>query len=380
VLLPAFVAGCDEVERHKTLTFFFDGVPPLMGEEVVTKKGQADSDSQKLSQMQRKSAWFVHEPRKDCTLCHGKRRQKGFSLRTYLTAPVPGLCYNCHADYTVSASFVHGPVAVGQCLFCHNPHKSKIEHLLNEPEPKLCYLCHNIKAVELIPAHLTKQTSACTDCHEAHASSTKALLKAASSQINEELDETKAISILLQNFMQDTQKKDEKSSIERTEITHTTLPESQSLFQVLWKVSKLIEQGELQEARVYLEKFKDNSAFIEEERRKIALVLKKMDIAATTTEGNSKKIRQERTVIEGKPSAEPGESLHQLSNQKRLIAELYYRSMAYYRAGQLIKAKEGFLQVLKSGFAPAPIVKTIASYLVDIDNTLAGRAKPSTSK
>jgi len=44
-----------------------------------------------------------------------------------LIAQEPELCYNCNDDYTVSASFIHGPVAVGQCLFCHNPHKSKIE-------------------------------------------------------------------------------------------------------------------------------------------------------------------------------------------------------------------------------------------------------------
>jgi hypothetical protein len=101
-----------------------------------------------------------------------------------------------------------------------------------------------------------------------------------------------------------------------------------------------------------------------------------MDIAATTTEKNPEKVRQERVVTEGKPAAEPEKSRHQLSKQKREIAELYYNSMAFYRAGQLIKAREGFLQVLKSGFAPAPMAKTIAGYLVDIDNTLAGRSKP----
>jgi len=90
---------------------------------------------------------------------------------------VPKLCYNCHDDYVATASFVHGPVAVGQCLFCHTPHKSKIEHLLKKPEPDLCYLCHDASMIELIPAHLPQQTSACTDCHNPHSGSTKALLK-----------------------------------------------------------------------------------------------------------------------------------------------------------------------------------------------------------
>jgi len=182
VFFGVFIISCDEVERYKALTFFFDGVPPLgqegFQEELVNSNFQ--ESTQTLP---------------NCATCHGKRRQqKGFSLQVRLTAPVPKLCYNCHADYTESASFVHGPVAVGQCLFCHHPHKSKIKHFLKEPEPKLCYKCHNINTIELIPAHFTNQQFACTGCHHAHASSAKYLLKGATSQTNDELDKSKMLS------------------------------------------------------------------------------------------------------------------------------------------------------------------------------------------
>ncbi len=59
--------------------------------------------------------------------------------------------------------------------------------------------------------------------------------------------------------------------------------------------------------------------------------------------------------------------------QKRGIAELYYSSTALYRAGQLEKAREGLVKVLNSGSIPPVMVRTIKKYLADIDNTLSKR-------
>jgi predicted CXXCH cytochrome family protein len=370
IFFGVFVVSCDEVEHYKTLTFFFDGVPPPRQEGLQEELAKANF--QKSAQTSPKQLWYVHEPQKDCTLCHGRRRQqRGFSLQVRLTAPVPKLCYGCHPDYTVSAPFVHGPVAVGQCLFCHNQHKSKIEHLLKEPEPKLCYLCHDINTIELIPAHFKNQQFACTGCHNAHASPVKALLKGASSQAIDELDRTKTLSKAIQEHIQAAKEQ------------HTTEQERKSLLQVFGTVSKLVEQGEIQKARAYLEKFKDNSAFTNEERREIIQVLKLMDIAISTTEGGLKKVKREKPVTEEKlkePPADPEKSNEQPSKLKKEIAELYYHSIEFYQAGQLEKAREGFVKVLKSGLAPAPIAKTIRGYVVDIDNTLARRAKPPNSE
>jgi len=62
-----------------------------------------------------------------------------------------------------------------------------------------------------------------------------------------------------------------------------------------------------------------------------------------------------------------------MSGQEREIAELYYSSIALYRAGQLEKAREGLVKVLNSGSIPPVMIKTIKNYLADIDNTLAKR-------
>jgi sugar lactone lactonase YvrE len=59
--------------------------------------------------------------------------------------------------------------------------------------------------------------------------------------------------------------------------------------------------------------------------------------------------------------------------QKQEIAELYYSSMAFYRAGQLEKARDGLTRVLRSGLIPPAMAKTIEKHLADINNTLAAR-------
>ncbi|MFC1795365.1 6-bladed beta-propeller [Planctomycetota bacterium] len=59
--------------------------------------------------------------------------------------------------------------------------------------------------------------------------------------------------------------------------------------------------------------------------------------------------------------------------QKQGIAELYYSSMAFYRNGQLEKAREGLTRVMRSGLIPPAMAKTIENYLADINKTLNKR-------
>lgn len=52
------------------------------------------------------------------------------------------------------------------------------------------------------------------------------------------------------------------------------------------------------------------------------------------------------------------------------IAELYYHSMALYRAGRLVEAREGLINVIQSGQIPPAMVKTIEQYLAEIDKRI----------
>lgn len=355
--LGASVLSCDEVERHQMLTFFFDGVPPEGSQSFEEEVVNASSQEAELNGQE--PVWYVHEARKDCANCHQKQQRTGrFSNQTRLLAPPPKLCYNCHTDYTTSASFVHGPVAVGQCLFCHNPHKSKFKHLLNRPEPKLCFLCHDVSMIELIPAHIAQQTSACTDCHNPHSASTKALLKGSGSP---------PAGAPLAGGSNGASAPDNVGPVTQSGVGSQTVPlstlnqaaiERQNLFEAFWRVSRLIEQGDIKTARAQLETLKDNKSLTPEEREKILNVLRLIDGATTMAGSNGSATQSLKTS-------------DLMNKREREVADLYYQSIAFYRDGRLAKAKEGFIAVLESGLIPDPMAETIRRYVLDIDLKLA---------
>jgi predicted CXXCH cytochrome family protein len=187
VFVLILAASCDPVKKHKILTFFFDGVPPLGGEKI--KAGDSNEPG-RTNEAQNGSQpaiiWYTHEPMKDCGNCHEDIQKKGsFILPERITKqPVPELCFKCHPDDKESYASVHGPVAVGQCLICHEKHKSTIKHLLKMPEPGLCYKCHNESEIISVNGHEKADLSACTTCHDAHKSCDKKLLKTVSNNEN----------------------------------------------------------------------------------------------------------------------------------------------------------------------------------------------------
>ena len=175
------VISCNEARRQKILTFFFDGVPPLGGDpNALEQEDKAQHVPEALAEVPEKPKVFIHKPRRECDLCHGKREKKGMlSAEVKLVAKPPQLCFKCHpdADYSESTEFVHGPLAVAECLFCHHHHQSKNEHLLKMPVPDICYQCHEKDDIDAIPDHSEETVSACLNCHTGHSSTRKGLLK-----------------------------------------------------------------------------------------------------------------------------------------------------------------------------------------------------------
>jgi predicted CXXCH cytochrome family protein len=359
VFLGIFFISCDEVQRHETLTFFFDGVPPL--QPNIFQEGLVDSNSFEPNQPGQEPVWYAHEPTRDCSNCHTKRKKRSFSPQTHLKAPIPKLCYTCHDDFTKSALFVHGPVAVGQCTFCHNPHRSKIKHLLVTPEPGLCYQCHDKNTIELIAAHLPKQLSSCTDCHNPHTSSTKSLLRDSAIRTYEEAAQPSTPKPAPQENIQVTEESKKQADTELEVKAPAPANGSKKLTELFQQTSRLIEQGQLHQAKAYLEKFKDSDSFTAEQKQQIKRIIGMIDSAINNEKQQAEKDKQ---------------------SDKRIkeISDLYYTSMAYYRTGQLIKAKEGFIKVLNSGLIPEPMAKTIRGYVTDIENSLAGKQSPEKPK
>ena len=172
--------------RYKVLTFFFEGVPTPDGKvhgaeedpniiiltntkiqdvfDSDTRISEPDQYGQRISS--------VHDVAKNCSQCH----TDGFDS-DHLKVQPPDLCYSCHMDFHREKEYLHGPLNVGECVFCHNPHQSVFIHLQQAPQPQLCYRCHLQESVATIPGHRERLETRCTDCHDPHGSSGPGLLK-----------------------------------------------------------------------------------------------------------------------------------------------------------------------------------------------------------
>jgi predicted CXXCH cytochrome family protein len=95
-------------------------------------------------------------------------------------------CGACHEDYLAGVlgtkSFVHGPVAAGQCTVCHDPHGGATTTLLHDVPPGLCLSCHADTISAKAATSLHGKVS-CTACHDPHANVTPSLVPAAGSTL-----------------------------------------------------------------------------------------------------------------------------------------------------------------------------------------------------
>ncbi len=164
VCLAAAVA-CSAASRHKALTTFFDGVPPL---KTAPASAAPSPASHAAAQ---KASYTEHGPyaAKNCDACHLA------SAMNALVAPKDQLCGRCH-EVSLDVTYVHGPLASGGCLVCHDPHRSRYAALLVADAATFCVRCHDRGALEAVPGHDDPQAD-CTACHDAHGSAQKYLLR-----------------------------------------------------------------------------------------------------------------------------------------------------------------------------------------------------------
>jgi predicted CXXCH cytochrome family protein len=160
--------GCGAATRHEVLTFLFDGVPPLKTAEGPETKPQ---ETQAGAGRSRSVGYGEHGPyaARLCGACHEA------GATNALVAPKDALCVRCHA-IKLDKKYVHGPLASGGCLACHDPHSSQYRYLLVSESDGFCLRCHDAEAMARIAAHEGVGES-CTTCHDAHLSDTQYLLK-----------------------------------------------------------------------------------------------------------------------------------------------------------------------------------------------------------
>jgi predicted CXXCH cytochrome family protein len=356
------LASCDEVESHKMLTFFFDGVPPLRSEISATPSSVA-KDSKMVANAPT-TVWSIHEPVKDCTQCHGSRAQRGFSGKVQLVAEVPQLCYRCHKEFSTLEGWVHGPVATGTCLLCHEPHKTKTEALLRKSVPDLCLQCHDAQAVRAVKGHADPSYTHCTDCHEGHAGATRNLLRP--------------------SFLEKPAGLEYQSEIYRRQYdaalrkARSELAQGQGFLTLSRTALDYLEAGQWSPARAYLEVLLSSRLVTEAEKPVVSDLLQQV-IALQTSQPPERPEGTETPAASEAPrqaAAALTALRDQRSEQERRLAETYFRSIRQYQAGQLAEAREGFRQVLETGTLPEPMKETVQTYLERIDQTLVRPGQP----
>ncbi|NOT02044.1 MAG: hypothetical protein HOP29_15630 [Phycisphaerales bacterium] len=175
VLASAAAASCSQATRHRALKFFFDGVPePGAAVPGATVAGGVESAATtEPAAGAAKRVWSAHAPYREnrCGVCHDP--QTGQLFRP----PQEGLCQGCHEDVPAAVRYVHGPVAVRDCLFCHHYHSSGFPSLLLDAPTATCLRCHD-RADLSQEAHPGDMADiACTNCHDAHGGAERYFLK-----------------------------------------------------------------------------------------------------------------------------------------------------------------------------------------------------------
>lgn len=182
LLVILLLCSCSEITRHKVLTTIFDGVPSLPSAEQYCADYAAEAikreheEAGKAKQAKATTTTSIHPPyaQKLCDDCHDKTTESGFVLNLSKTQ----LCFHCHTTFIEGYRFVHGPVAIGDCLACHDPHSTSLPHLLKFPAADICGNCHKERRqAEAMHTQAISHGLVCINCHSPHFGNARFFLK-----------------------------------------------------------------------------------------------------------------------------------------------------------------------------------------------------------
>jgi len=120
---------------------------------------------------------FVHGPvaSGDCAFCHKQDKKDQHAFQPIKS--VEALCYECH-DKLNNGSVVHKPVKEGKCTGCHDPHQSANKYQLKGAGSALCFRCHDKAITGGKFVHGPVAADGCSACHSPHSSNSPKLLMA----------------------------------------------------------------------------------------------------------------------------------------------------------------------------------------------------------
>jgi len=115
---------------------------------------------------------FVHGPvaTGDCVFCHKPTQKHAFTKIT----STEKLCAECH-ERPVTQKFAHAPFRQGKCFTCHDSHQSPYQYQLRATVAETCYKCHDRSKLKG-RAHVSAAPGSCITCHASHQSDYPKLL------------------------------------------------------------------------------------------------------------------------------------------------------------------------------------------------------------
>ena len=166
----ALLIGCNAKSRYEILSTLFDGVPPPQPPAGAPAAGRGSAGAVNAVAVQELKP-RDHGPyaARLCNACHES------AATNALVVPREQLCFRCH-EIKLDKKYIHGPLASGGCLSCHDPHGSRYQYLLVSDAATFCVYCHDPETIERNPAHAGMEGQ-CTNCHDAHMSNERYLLK-----------------------------------------------------------------------------------------------------------------------------------------------------------------------------------------------------------
>lgn len=154
--------GCSYTARDRLRHFFFEVPVDSAGPHAVARSDAPPPAPPTLVVPPSKFR-SVHPPylERRCDECHKADRQ--MQVRTDMLSA----CQTCHARY-FGDDVGHAPVGQGECLTCHDMHRSAQPRLLVMATFDLCIECHDEPEDLSEKAHSGNDVENCTRCHDAH--------------------------------------------------------------------------------------------------------------------------------------------------------------------------------------------------------------------
>jgi len=184
----AYADGCVTAECHQNMgeAKFVHG-PVGVGQCAICHTGgkaghptKSPANDFKLPAQGKALCYLCHEPKDagsvvhgpiakgSCVACHDPHQSN--TEKQLIKETTSELCFSCHENNKTTKKVVHGPVAAGDCNICHNPHSADFPGLLEMEGSDLCFLCHLDRQAqfELKYKHQPAAES-CSKCHNPHA-------------------------------------------------------------------------------------------------------------------------------------------------------------------------------------------------------------------